>query len=65
MYIPQSVDRCMNALYEAGFQAYCVGGCVRDYLLDITPHDYDLCTNALPEEICRVFSDYQLVRSGE
>ena len=65
MYIPQSVERCMNTLYEAGFQAYCVGGCVRDYLLGITPHDYDLCTNALPEEICRVFSDYQLVRSGE
>ena len=65
MLIPISVARCMSALEAAGFEAYCVGGCVRDSLLGITPHDYDLCTSALPEETCRVFSAFQLVRSGE
>jgi len=42
-----------------------VGGCVRDSLLGLTPHDYDLCTNATPEQIKQVFSAYPLVLSGE
>ena len=65
MFLPQTVIQCMDALEKAGFEVYAVGGCVRDFLLGITPHDYDLCTNALPAEICRVFSGFQLVRSGE
>ena len=65
MYLPPSVAQCMHALEQAGFEAYAVGGCVRDSLLGIPPHDYDLCTNASPQDICRVFSQFQLVRSGE
>ena len=65
MYLPQSVSQCMQALENAGFEAYAVGGCVRDALLGITPHDYDLCTNAMPEQTCQVFQGYSLVRSGE
>ena len=41
MYLPRSVSQCMQALENAGFEAYAVGGCVRDSLLGITPHDYD------------------------
>lgn len=65
MELPWDVAYCMNALQEAGFQCYAVGGCVRDALLGLTPHDYDLCTNAKPEQICQVFGGHQLVRSGE
>ena len=65
MYLPPYVLPCMQALEQAGFEVYAVGGCVRDALLGITPHDYDLCTNALPEEMRRIFNGYPLVRSGE
>ncbi len=65
MFLPKHITCCMQALEQAGFSAYAVGGCVRDSMLGITPHDYDLCTNALPEDTVRVFSPYTLVRSGE
>lgn len=65
MSLPESALFCIQSLEKAGFEAYAVGGCVRDSLLGLTPHDYDLCTSATPEEICRVFSEQRLVRSGE
>ncbi len=65
MFLPENVSLCIRALEQAGFSAYGVGGCVRDALLGLTPHDYDLCTNALPGETARVFEGYSLVRSGE
>ena len=65
MQLPQQVQYCMDTLKTAGYSVYVVGGCVRDSLLGIAPHDYDLCTNATPEQICQVFSAHQLVRSGE
>ena len=65
MYLPKSVKACIDSLESAGFSAYAVGGCVRDALLGITPHDYDLCTSASPEQIRSVFADYRLVLAGE
>lgn len=65
MFLPQAVQNCMRFLRQAGFEAYAVGGCVRDSLLGLTPHDYDLCTNALPEQTASIFDGYTLVRSGE
>ncbi len=65
MLLPQAVQFCMERLETAGYCAWCVGGCVRDSLLGLPPHDYDLCTDALPEEIARIFQDLPLVRSGE
>ena len=65
MFLPEAVQRCMHLLRQAGFEAYAVGGCVRDSLLGLTPHDYDLCTNALPGETAEIFAGYTLVRSGE
>lgn len=65
MFLPGSVRHCIRRLEQSGFQAYAVGGCVRDSLLDLTPSDYDLCTNATPEQIRKVFADYSLVRNGE
>lgn len=49
---------CMEQLEAAGFQAYLVGGCVRDLLLGLVPHDFDICTNALPEQTRAVFAAY-------
>ncbi len=65
MFLPKSVLLCIHTLEQAGFEAYAVGGCVRDSLLGLTPHDYDLCTNAVPEETAKLFANYTLVRSGE
>ena len=65
MFLPRSVLLCIGALEQAGFEAYAVGGCVRDSLLGLTPHDYDLCTNATPRETAALFPGHTLVRSGE
>ena len=65
MFIPESVQLCLNRLENAGFEAYIVGGCVRDALLGLTPQDYDMCTSALPEQTEAVFSDFPLVLAGK
>ena len=65
MNLPEYIFRCIDALERAGFDAYAVGGCVRDSLLGLTPHDYDLCTAATPAQIREVFSDHRLVLAGE
>ena len=65
MYLPDWIQKCISALEDAGFAAYAVGGCVRDSLLGLTPQDYDLCTNALPQQTKAVFRDYRLVLAGE
>ena len=64
MYIPESVTELMDRLEEAGFECHCVGGCVRDWLMGIAPHDYDCCTAATPEEMLEIFRDRQLVLAG-
>ena len=65
MYLPDSILECLNALENAGFAAYAVGGCVRDACLGLTPHDYDLCTSALPEQTEAVFAHKRLVLAGK
>ena len=65
MEIPYYVNECMTALRMSGFQAWAVGGCVRDSLLGKRPHDYDLCTDAMPEETEAVFAGRSLVTAGK
>ena len=65
MFLPDCVKNCIDALEGAGFAAYAVGGCVRDACLGLMPHDYDLCTAALPEETERVFAHRKLVLAGK
>ena len=65
MFLPEYIRTCIGMLEEAGFAAYAVGGCVRDALLGLEPHDYDLCTNARPDEIRRVFAGFRLILAGE
>ena len=55
MILPAHISECIHRLEQAGFAAYCVGGCVRDHVLGLTPHDYDLCTAATPEQVREVF----------
>ncbi len=57
MTIPKEVKIIINKLKEAGYEAYIVGGCVRDFLIGIDPKDWDVTTNAKPEEIQKVFPD--------
>jgi len=53
--------RVLYRLREAGFEAFLVGGCVRDLLLGITPKDFDIATSALPEEVKRTFRNCRLI----
>ena len=65
MDLPTDVRACIDALEQAGFAAYAVGGCVRDSLLGLTPSDFDLCTAALPEQTEAVFHNRKLVLAGK
>ena len=64
MYIPNTVLELMDRLEDRGHECCCVGGCVRDWLMGIEPHDYDCCTAATPEEMLEIFADRQLVLAG-
>ena len=55
MEIPKEVLEVVEKLKENGFEAYIVGGCVRDFLRRVEPEDWDVTTNAKPEEIMKIF----------
>jgi poly(A) polymerase/tRNA nucleotidyltransferase (CCA-adding enzyme) len=55
--IPLPIQNIIKTLNEAGFEAYAVGGCVRDLILDRMPKDWDITTDALPEEVIKIFPD--------
>lgn len=57
MTIPKEVKNIVADLKKAGFEAYIVGGCTRDFLLSKEPKDWDVTTNAKPEEIQKVFPE--------
>ena len=54
----------LDALHGAGHAAYAVGGCVRDSLLGLTPHDWDLCTSARPEQVMELFGEEKCIPTG-
>lgn len=55
MNLPNYVLEILEKINQAGYEAYVVGGCVRDFFLEREVHDYDICTNALPEVILTLF----------
>ena len=57
MTLPKEVKEIIKALESAGFEAYAVGGCVRNFILDREPYDWDITTNAKPEEIQKIFKN--------
>ena len=62
--LPSPVRTALEMLENAGFEAYIVGGCVRDSLLGAQPEDYDITTSALPEEVAQVFADRRVIGTG-
>lgn len=62
--IPNKVDKILRMLGREGFDAYVVGGCVRDILMGRKPSDWDITTSATPEETKKCFSGYKTVETG-
>ena len=62
--IPEKCKLIFNRFEKNGFECYAVGGCVRDSIMGNVPHDWDFTTNALPDDICRLFSDYPTIDIG-
>ena len=64
MDLPTPVLHSLFALNQAGYEAYVVGGCVRDNLMGKEPFDWDITTSALPEETLSVFQNYRTIETG-
>lgn len=64
MRLPEDAARALEKLESAGWESYAVGGCVRDSLLGIEPHDWDLCTAAPPEAMKKVFAGERVIETG-
>ena len=62
--IPKNVKIILDTLNKYGFEAYIVGGCVRDSILGLKPHDWDICTSALPEQVMSIFTDRPIIETG-
>ncbi len=64
IHMPEAVCTILHILHDHGQDAYIVGGCVRDSLLGKTPHDYDICTSAMPETVMGIFDDKFTIPTG-
>ena len=62
--IPKSANKILKALKSSGFEGFLVGGCVRDSLMGVVPNDYDITTNATPEQMIDVFKDFKVFKTG-
>ncbi|MBO5960002.1 MAG: hypothetical protein J6Q65_07755, partial [Lentisphaeria bacterium] len=63
--IAPHITEIIARLQDAGFDAYIVGGAVRDFLLGREPKDYDISTSATPEQVKKVFRDYRCIIIGK
>ena len=64
MNLPENILSAMDVLKQGGFESYVVGGCVRDAMMGIIPHDYDLTTSATPEQMLEIFKEYRIIETG-
>lgn len=62
--LPENVSYILGNLEKSGFEAYAVGGCVRDSLLGLEPGDWDICTNALPLDTKKIFHGEKVIETG-
>lgn len=62
--LPKYVKFIIDKIDEYGYEAFIVGGCVRDYILGIEPNDYDITTNANPNTIIDIFKDFKIIKTG-
>ena len=64
MRLPEHAAHAIRRLERAGFEAWAVGGCVRDNLRGVEPHDWDLCTSASPAQMQAAFADARVLTTG-
>lgn len=64
IHLPGRIEAVLSRLEQAGYASYVVGGAVRDCLAGRQPHDYDLCTAALPQQVEQLFADYDVIETG-
>ncbi len=64
MKLPYGVNRIITILGEGGYEAFAVGGCVRDMIMGKEPVDYDITTNALPQQIKNCFAGFKTIDTG-
>lgn len=64
MNIPENIKEIMARLSGAGFEAWVVGGCVRDSLMGRSPKDWDVCTSARPEQVKAVLAEKRILDTG-
>lgn len=62
--IPDGANVVIDKLYENGHSAFVVGGCVRDFILEKEPHDWDICTDTLPEQVMQIFGEKNVIPTG-
>lgn len=64
--LPDAVCDVLACLHSAGFEAYIVGGSVRDAVMGVVPHDFDITTSALPQETVQIFTEkgYKVIETG-
>ena len=62
--LPQEVKLIISVLEGAGYEAYCVGGAVRDSIMGAAPGDWDITTSALPQQTKELFKDYKTIDTG-
>jgi tRNA nucleotidyltransferase (CCA-adding enzyme) len=62
--LPKEVEFIIDCLYKNGYEAYVVGGCVRDSILKLNPQDWDICTQAKPHEIIECFKEHKIIETG-
>ncbi|MEE1049904.1 MAG: polynucleotide adenylyltransferase, partial [Clostridia bacterium] len=61
MQIPFYVNKILHKLHTSGYEAFVVGGCVRDALMGVAPCDWDICTSALPNQVIDLFKEKHTV----
>ena len=62
--LPKKIEYVISLFQQAGFEVFAVGGCIRDSLLGRTPHDWDITTNATPEQIKEVLNNHKTIDTG-
>ena len=62
--IPSGANGIIHTLQDKGYEAYLVGGCVRDSILKRTIHDYDITTSATPDEMLEIFKGKRIIETG-
>ena len=62
--MPEAIREALLRLERAGYEAWLVGGCVRDRLMGTPPHDFDLTTDATPAEVEAVFAGEKVIETG-